>query len=364
MLIGSFAAPVQAQSEADNSEHRTVAVSMTQGACDIERMSVVAGEKVRFVLHNTSNLPRDFTVETALMQSGQTTETPKLGATRSTEGEGDAPADSDTSEVVLIPPGGTKEVVWTFTETKDIELECNVPDHYEFGAVGTSKLRASPEKEVVRVSSEPVGKQKASLSDSELPQSGKLAGGPSGELGDDQDNRPKADGSAALRTKPVAATAALVVPPVRPQKKPARRPALKLNKKTDTDAILQFGDHDGPDWLVQVSAHRSATSARSDWIRLVRRHGTVLGSREHVVVKADLGSRGVYYRLRVPGFATPEEARNLCAALKARGDSCFIVPPARTSSGVVKREPEEISAEQSDAAAVPRRARPLARDLR
>ena len=364
ILIGSFVAPVQAQSEADNPEHRTVAVNMTQGACDIELMSVSAGEKVRFVLHNTSNLPRDFTVETALMQSGPSPETPKLGAAQSVEGEGGTLMGSDASEVVLIRPGETKEVIWAFPETKDIELFCNVPDHYEFGVIGTSKIPASAEKEVVRVSSEPLVKQKASLSDSELPQSGKLAGGPSGELTDDQDNRKKADGSAALRVKPVTATAALVVPPVRPQKKPAKRPALKLSKKPDPDVVLEFGDHDGPGWLVQVSAHRSATSAQSDWIRLVRRHGTVLGSREHLVVKADLGSRGVYYRLRVPGFATPEEARSLCLALKARGDTCFIVPPVRTSSGNAKREPEEISAEQSDAAAVPRRARPLASDLR
>ena len=240
-LIGSFAVPAQAQSEADGPEPRTVEVEMTKGACDIERMSVSAGERVRFVLHNSSNLPRDFTVETALMQPGRSTETSKLTAMR--------PADSTAPEVVLIPPGETREVVRTFVETKDIELACNVPDHYEFGAAGASKLDRPADQDVVRASTEPLGKQKATLLETELPQSGKLAGSPAGELAGERDSGKKANGSAALRSEPVAATAAtaaLVVPPVRPQKKtgetargakhkearPGRGPAVRRSRRS------------------------------------------------------------------------------------------------------------------------------------
>ena len=258
---------------------------------------------------------------------------------------------------MLIAPGETREVVRTFAETKDVELACNVPDHYEFGAAAPSKISASDNEDVIRVSSEPPGGQEASLSRPASPEGGKLTGAPSGN--------PTDDGSAVARTAPIAATAALVVPPVRPQTKPARPAALPRRKKIGPVEVLQVGEHDGPGWLVQVSAHRDATAAQSDWIRLVRRHSTVLGSRKHMVVRADLGSRGVFYRLRVPGFATHDEARDLCAALKARGDGCFLVAPARTASGAMDLKPEQVSADQQpDAAAVPGRVTPRPSDLR
>ena len=70
-LMSASVASAQTQSESGDPQHRTVKVTVTKGACDIERMSVSAGETVRFVLHNVSNLPREFTVETALMQPAE-----------------------------------------------------------------------------------------------------------------------------------------------------------------------------------------------------------------------------------------------------------------------------------------------------
>lgn len=346
-LIGSSIASAQTQSDAGDRKHRTVAVTVTKGACDIERMSVSAGETVRFVLHNASNLPRDFTVETALMQPGRAMQTSKLT---------NAPPVEDVPEIVLIPPGETREVVRTFSETKDVELACNVPDHYEFGVAASPKIAVSDDENVVRVSSEPSDGERAPLPEPDLPKSTKLT--------DSGEHNQNADGPVAARTAPVEATVALVVPPVRPQTKPARRAVGPRVKEAGPVEVMQLGEHDGPGWLVQVSAHRDATSAQSDWIRLVRRHGTLLGSREHFVIRADLGARGIFYRVRVPGFATHEEARDLCAALKARGDGCFLIAPARTASGTVELKPKQVSAEQPDAAAAPRRVTRPPSDLR
>jgi uncharacterized cupredoxin-like copper-binding protein len=37
---------------------------------------------------------------------------------------------------VLVEPGKTKELTWTFTEATDLEFACNIPGHYESGMVG------------------------------------------------------------------------------------------------------------------------------------------------------------------------------------------------------------------------------------
>ena len=50
----------------------------------------------------------------------------------------------------------------------------------------------------------------------------------------------------------------------------------------------------------------------------------MLGSMKPIVVKADLGKKGIYYRLRLGGFETQDEAKSACGKLKSRGVSCFI----------------------------------------
>src|SRR3546814_11410263 len=42
----------------------------------------------------------------------------------------------DDPNSVLVEPGKTKEIVWTFPQAADLEFECHVPGHYEAGMVG------------------------------------------------------------------------------------------------------------------------------------------------------------------------------------------------------------------------------------
>ena len=41
---------------------------------------------------------------------------------------------------VLLEPGETAEIVWTFSTHALLEFACNVPGHYESGMVGKIKL--------------------------------------------------------------------------------------------------------------------------------------------------------------------------------------------------------------------------------
>jgi uncharacterized cupredoxin-like copper-binding protein len=43
----------------------------------------------------------------------------------------------DDPNAVMVQPGETKELIWTFTKTENVEFGCNVPGHYEAGMKGT-----------------------------------------------------------------------------------------------------------------------------------------------------------------------------------------------------------------------------------
>jgi cell division septation protein DedD len=49
-----------------------------------------------------------------------------------------------------------------------------------------------------------------------------------------------------------------------------------------------------------------------------------LASKEPVVVRADLGTKGVFYRVRLVGFDSQGDANSECSKLKAKGVKCYI----------------------------------------
>jgi cell division protein FtsN len=49
-----------------------------------------------------------------------------------------------------------------------------------------------------------------------------------------------------------------------------------------------------------------------------------LGGRQVTIRRADLGSKGVYYRAMVGPFGSSAEASQLCQSLKSAGASCLI----------------------------------------
>ena len=73
----------------------------------------------------------------------------------------------------------------------------------------------------------------------------------------------------------------------------------------------------------------SAVDAKKKWNRLRQHHEDLLADLSADVVRADLGPKGVYYRLQVGPLASREAARQLCIALASREQDCFIVSPLR-----------------------------------
>jgi hypothetical protein len=79
----------------------------------------------------------------------------------------------------------------------------------------------------------------------------------------------------------------------------------------------------GGDYLVQISASGSDAAARASFSAAQRKYSALAGKSVDVQ-RADLGSKGVYYRARVPA-GSRDQANALCAQLKAQGGQCIVV---------------------------------------
>lgn len=78
-------------------------------------------------------------------------------------------------------------------------------------------------------------------------------------------------------------------------------------------------------YVVQISARRSQQDALAAFSGLQAKYSDVLSGYRPLIQKADLGAKGVYYRLRVGPMASKETASSVCGQLKAKGlSSCFV----------------------------------------
>ncbi len=78
-------------------------------------------------------------------------------------------------------------------------------------------------------------------------------------------------------------------------------------------------------FLVQMAAFRESAAAETAWKRAVASDPDMFFGAQRDIQRADLGARGVFYRLRVGRFATRDAAGEFCAALKADGGDCIVV---------------------------------------
>ena len=77
-------------------------------------------------------------------------------------------------------------------------------------------------------------------------------------------------------------------------------------------------------YAVQVSSQHSEAEAHSAFKSLQSKFPNQLGGHAVIVRRADLGSKGVYYRAMVGPYASMEEAAGVCSSLKAAGGNCLI----------------------------------------
>lgn len=79
----------------------------------------------------------------------------------------------------------------------------------------------------------------------------------------------------------------------------------------------------GP-YRVQVGSFRSPADAEQAMGKSSARHKDLLATMQPFIAEADLGTRGIYYRLQYGSFTKSSEAKSLCKSLKAAGTDCLV----------------------------------------
>lgn len=84
----------------------------------------------------------------------------------------------------------------------------------------------------------------------------------------------------------------------------------------------------GGAFQVQLSALRSEEAARSAWTMIQSSAPDLFTGASLDIQRADLGAKGVFYRLRVGAFADRATANGFCDEVKAAGKDCMVVAKA------------------------------------
>lgn len=123
---------------------RTIQVTMDGMTYSPDSIRVERGETIRFVVHNPDQLVHEFSIAEpaehrehqqemqAMMDAGVLTPTEYHDEGHHRDSE----MAHDHANSVLVEPGETQELVWTFDEAADLEFACNVPGHYQAGMHG------------------------------------------------------------------------------------------------------------------------------------------------------------------------------------------------------------------------------------
>ena len=77
-------------------------------------------------------------------------------------------------------------------------------------------------------------------------------------------------------------------------------------------------------FIMQLAAVKSETAAQSEWNRVQKKYSALLGALPLLVQKADLGTRGTYYRIQTGPFPNKSTAQDLCLRLKQAGGDCIV----------------------------------------
>jgi uncharacterized cupredoxin-like copper-binding protein len=130
---------------------RTIEVTLGDMYFEPTSLNVKRGETVRFVLVNKGQLLHEFNLGDAAMHAAHQQEMLKMAASGMLTptgmkhdmtgmghgmAHGDGAMKHDDPNSMLVEPGKTAELTWTFADATGLEFACNIPGHYQAGMVG------------------------------------------------------------------------------------------------------------------------------------------------------------------------------------------------------------------------------------
>ncbi len=142
--------------------------------------------------------------------------------------------------------------------------------------------------------------------------------------------KPTSDGSGETTVVDAAPTQSIKKEPLPPPTAPktVAQAATSATKEATKETVkpTPVAQAAGPLWI-QLAALRDEATAKAEWQRLATRHAAVLGGIKDRVVRADLGAKGVWFRLQAGPFADRASADSACRSLVAAGSACKVAAP-------------------------------------
>lgn len=127
---------------------RTIEVTMVDNEYKPASITVKPGETIKFVVTNKGALVHEFNIGTAEMHVAHQKEMMMMvehgvleadkinhAAAKKMQASMGHGMHNDPNSV-LLEPGKTGTIIWTFPKGGTLEFACNVPGHYEAGMVG------------------------------------------------------------------------------------------------------------------------------------------------------------------------------------------------------------------------------------
>ena len=142
VLTGLFLAP-GVPAEVD----RTVEMAMDEMRFAPADLTFAPSETVRFVITNIGEMVHEFSIGTDAMHDAHAGEMRRMlerGMMTARDVDEarmhEAGMAHDDANSVLLEPGETAELIWTFPGDADLELACNVPGHRAGGMTGEIEI--------------------------------------------------------------------------------------------------------------------------------------------------------------------------------------------------------------------------------
>ncbi|WP_281019418.1 MULTISPECIES: plastocyanin/azurin family copper-binding protein [unclassified Minwuia] len=129
---------------------RTIGIIMRDNLYEPETLEIREGETVRFTVRNEGEFVHEFNIGTATMHAAHQEEMMGMMESGMLEPDrinhammnhGSHGMKHDDPNSVLLEPGQSAEIIWTFPDHARLEFACNVPGHYQTGMVGSIRLK-------------------------------------------------------------------------------------------------------------------------------------------------------------------------------------------------------------------------------
>lgn len=125
---------------------------------------------------------------------------------------------------------------------------------------------------------------------------------------------PRAAGQVTAEAPPVAAPK-----PVAAAGGPVTKPPVPAPAAGGNLAIVRNGP-----FMAQIAALRSEEAANAEWAKAARLAPDLFAAAQKDIQRADLGAKGIFYRLRAGSFASRDAADAFCDQVQASGSGCIV----------------------------------------